>query len=99
MFSPNAMEEFLISSGLPADHLEPQGSHPETDPFFSSQRLAFIHYGAEIHRNGKLAFLRDYPLALEHMRVCYESKDRGQLWALPEVFGRDGYSGDRRQIA
>lgn len=65
----------LISSGLPADHLEPQGSHPETDPLFSSQATTFVHYGPELHRVEKLEYLANHPNASANLRVCYESRD------------------------
>ncbi|MGA9190322.1 MAG: hypothetical protein WBZ24_01195, partial [Anaerolineales bacterium] len=69
--------QLVISSGLPATHLRPHASHPETDPLFSSAWTQFIHYRVEDDRIPKLEFLRDIPLALKNLRVCYESDTGG----------------------
>lgn len=73
----NRYRRLLISSGLPAEILRPHGSHPETDPLLSANSTHVIHYGAKTDRIPKLTFLRDFPLALETMRVCSESDDGG----------------------
>jgi len=65
--------QLVISSGLPATHLRPHASHPETDPLFSSSWTNFRHYAVETDRIPKLEFLRAHPLTLQNLRVCYES--------------------------
>jgi hypothetical protein len=53
--------------------IPPLGSHPETDPFMSTSFTKFIHHGDWLGRMEKTAWLSGYPLALENLRVCWES--------------------------
>ncbi len=66
--------ELLISSTKPYGAGQPWGSHWETDPRYSSSRIAVRHVGAERHRNEKLAELVAEPLVREHVRVCWENR-------------------------
>jgi hypothetical protein len=62
---------------VPSSHtyrdLYPWGSNPLTDPLWGSEALEVIHDGAETTRVGKVEFLARHPVALEHLRVCWEN--------------------------
>ncbi len=53
--------------------LRPWGSHPHTDPLFSSSRLTIVHDAPEVRRLDKIAQLVHHPIALENLRVCWRS--------------------------
>jgi hypothetical protein len=63
----------LISSGLSPDHPVPHGSHPDTDRFFSTRKTTFHHYAPEMERIPKIQYLAGFPIALDNLRVCFES--------------------------
>ncbi len=48
------------------------GSHPATDPLWSSRAVTFDHWGADHSRTEKLRALARDPLARSHLRVCWE---------------------------
>jgi len=52
----------------------PWGSHPRTDPLFSSARLAIAHDGPEVRRLDKLAYVARDGAALANLRVCWRSR-------------------------
>lgn len=54
--------------------LRPWGSHPHTDPLFSSSRLAVVHDGPEVRRLDKLARIAGDPAVLADLRVCWRSR-------------------------
>ena len=61
----------LISSGWSYRDLHPWGSHPSTDPLWSTEYLTFIHYGNHVSRAEKIAeVIAEDELALRHLRVC-----------------------------
>lgn len=59
-----------IAATTTYDRLYPWGTHPVLDPLWSTERLAFVHDGCEIHVIDKTAFVARSPLALETLRVC-----------------------------
>ncbi len=63
----------LISSTWSGEALHPAGSHPETDPLFSTERTSFVHYGDWADRIPKTEYISQYQVALDHLRVCWES--------------------------
>jgi hypothetical protein len=63
----------IPSSGYPGKH-PPQGSHPETDPLFSTSRTSFIRDGSGTSRIEKTRFIAQYSIAMNNLRVCWESK-------------------------
>lgn len=65
--------QLLISSTWTAADLHPLGSHPASDPLYSTRRTRFIHYGDWADRIEKTEFIGQYPVALDHLRVCWES--------------------------
>jgi len=49
------------------------GSHPITDPLFSSSRLTLLHDGAAFMRVQKTEYVVRWRVALQHLRVCWKS--------------------------
>jgi hypothetical protein len=64
-----------IASSYPYSELRPWGSHPNLDPLWSSERLDFVHDGAERSRPEKLARIASSPVALRALRVCWMQRD------------------------
>lgn len=67
-------ERLLLSSTWTAAHQRPLGSHPATDPLFSTGRTELVHYGDWIARPYKLEFISQFPGYLQNLRVCWESE-------------------------
>ena len=53
--------------------LLPWGSHPLTDPLWSSERTKIVHDGA-VRRSQKLRQIGQHPEALRLLRVCWQNK-------------------------
>jgi hypothetical protein len=51
--------------------LFPWGSHPLTDPYWSTEATEIVHDGAEARRSEKLEWLGAFPDALQILRVCW----------------------------
>ncbi len=66
------VDRIYIPSSFAEADLMPWASHPQTDPLFSDERLQVIHDGCEAGRIDKVAALAVDPLALAHLRVCWE---------------------------
>ena len=67
--------EMRIAASYTYNQLHPWGSHPLTDPLWSTESLAFIHDGADADRLGKVRFIARSPIVLETLRVCWERTD------------------------
>ena len=63
----------LLGSSAGYGDLRFWGSHPLTDPMFSSSRLAFLHDGAAFMRVQKTEYVVRSPIAMQHLRVCWKS--------------------------
>jgi hypothetical protein len=61
----------LIASSAPYGQLEPYGSHPITDPLFTTSRTRVIHDGADTDRPEKITYIGSHPAVLQHLRVCW----------------------------
>ncbi len=66
------LDRIYIPSSFAEADLMPWASHPQTDPLFSDERLEVIHDGCEAGRIDKVEALAADPLALAHLRVCWE---------------------------
>lgn len=66
--------EVRLPAALHYGRLAPNGTHPVTDPLFSSGRLLLASDGSHARRTDKTAFLARHPLALRHLRVCFRSE-------------------------
>jgi hypothetical protein len=67
----------LISASFESERHGAWGSHWELDPLWSSSSLAVRHVGADLNRLRKVEMLCDEPLALSHLRVCWEGRQAG----------------------
>lgn len=64
-----------ISAGLPKLEMTPRGSHPLTDPLWSTESTRIIHSGADKTRLEKvISQIAGSDVALEHLRVCWENR-------------------------
>lgn len=57
-----------------ADATFPWGSHPLTDPMWSTDRVQIVHHGAATTRFEKIGALVDNPAAQQNLRVCWENR-------------------------
>lgn len=71
-------EQRLATAIIPASFtwntLFPWGSHPELDPLWSTEALRLDHDGCEATRVEKVAAIAEFPLAMKHLRVCYDNR-------------------------
>ncbi len=67
------LDRLYIPSSLDYKMLTPWGSHPDTDPLFSDERLEIIHDGCETSRFQKTKMIAKSNLALNHLRVCWDN--------------------------
>jgi hypothetical protein len=65
--------KLLISSTWDTPRLHPNGSHPVTDPLFSTSCTEFVHHGAWASRLEKTRVVASDLVARRHLRVCWES--------------------------
>ena len=61
-----------ISSAYAYSQLVPLGSHPLTDPLWSTEGVEIVHEGAEARRVDKVVRIARDPLALANLQVCAE---------------------------
>lgn len=73
----NRWKTVLLSSWFCHEDSGPWGSTAITDPLLSSACTRTRPYGAGHDRLEKLAFLADFPLALETLHVCWEERSEG----------------------
>ncbi|HUF30568.1 MAG TPA: hypothetical protein VMM77_07860 [Gemmatimonadaceae bacterium] len=67
----------IIASSAGYRDLRFWGSHPLTDPMFTSSRTTVVHDGAAFMRVEKTEYVARSPLAMRHLRVCYLAEDGG----------------------
>ncbi|MCP5382815.1 MAG: hypothetical protein H6912_10670 [Kordiimonadaceae bacterium] len=75
LFENHFSEVFIPSSMGDFKDLYCWGSHPLTDPLFSTSRTSIITDGDGLSRLDKIKFLTDYDYALNHLHVCIRGKD------------------------
>jgi hypothetical protein len=69
------LRRLYIPASYPYADLFPWGSHPRTDPLWSTESLEIIHDGCEATRVEKvLAYVSKSQVALDNLRVCWESQ-------------------------
>lgn len=68
------LSKIFVASGMFYADLEPHGSHPLTDPLWSSASLAVEHDGADARRIEKLRSIAGFEPALKILRVCWQDK-------------------------
>lgn len=67
--------EMIIGATHAFADLFPYGSHPMTDPLLSSSGLRLVHHGCEADRVEKTRTCAASPVAMRHLRVCWENRD------------------------
>ena len=68
------LRQTLIASGDYYADLVPYGSHPLTDPLWSSSSLEIVHDGSGTQRIEKLRRIAEFSPALQVLRVCWQDK-------------------------
>jgi hypothetical protein len=61
----------LIASCWGYKDLRPWGSHPLTDPLFSTSQLRLVYHGAAFDRVQKTEFIARFDVAMRALRVCW----------------------------
>ena len=59
-----------IAAARTYDTLRPYGVHPDLDPYWGKNGLEYIHDGLETFRTQKVAFISQYDVVLESLRIC-----------------------------
>ena len=67
--------EYWIAGSNSWENLRPYGSHPITDPLWSSGSVTIRHHGAEARRIDKLRKVANQPDLLAELRVCFQGRD------------------------
>ena len=65
------LDRIYIPSSFAREYMRPWGTHPQTDPLFSDERLTVVH-GDAILRMEKLREIAQDDLAMRYLRVCHE---------------------------
>ncbi len=69
-----AVGTLIIPSSYGLSNIIPWGSHPTTDPLWSTSRVEIVHDDARPTRQDKIRRIVDDPLAWRHLRVCWENR-------------------------
>jgi len=64
--------DYQIAASNSWENLRPYGSHPLTDPLWSSANVRIGHHGAELRRIDKIGYLGGVPDLIERIRVCFQ---------------------------
>ncbi|MEO5988582.1 MAG: hypothetical protein ABIU54_14615 [Candidatus Eisenbacteria bacterium] len=67
------IHSLLIPSSYRTTLLRPWGSHPATDPLWSTSRMSILHDDTANGREQKLRLIVDEPLVWKHLRVCWRN--------------------------
>jgi len=70
MFSRRFHKGYIASSYDAAFTGKPWGSHPQLDAYYSSAHFQMENSGTEMTRLRKVEVVADWPVALQHIRVC-----------------------------
>ena len=64
----------IIPPSYASTRLRPWGSHPETDPLFSTARCRLLHHSTHLGRLGRIQAIAQDNLVQQHLRVCFANK-------------------------
>jgi CelD/BcsL family acetyltransferase involved in cellulose biosynthesis len=67
--------EYHVAASNSWENLRPYGSHPVTDPLWSSAATVFRHHGTELRRIEKARHLGNVPDLLDELRVCFQGTE------------------------
>lgn len=68
------IDRLIISASYPQTNLQPWGSSPLLDPFWSDDKLKIDHLGADLRRSTKLRQHGSHPLIQEHLAICWSGR-------------------------
>lgn len=71
----NAIDRMLIPATATYRRLSPCGSHPMTDPLWSTDLVSIEHDGIEASRTQKAVRLSNHAAAMKYLRVCWRNPD------------------------
>lgn len=67
-------EKYIIPASHSYRDLKPWGTHPLTDPLWSTERTQVVHDGLDTYRTEKLEEIAARPELLPHLQVCWHSQ-------------------------
>ena len=70
-----SFDRVYIPSSFTYNQLFPHGTHPLTDPLWSTAAVAVRMHGADTTRLQKVARIATSPVAMRTLRVCWENRD------------------------
>ena len=70
----HVLGELIIPSSYSIPQIAPWGSHPLTDPLFTTERVRVTHDSCRPTRMDKVAALARCPLAMRTLRVCWRNE-------------------------
>ena len=70
-------DELIISHSDTGRYKDPWGSHQLTDPLHATADTRILQFGIEYDRLQETAYIAQFPLALESLRVCWLSDSGG----------------------
>ena len=71
----NHFHEFLIPASYDYSCLDPWGSHPLSDPLYSTVHTKIVHEGVAYTRTEKIEYLSNDKKALGALHVCYRGTE------------------------
>jgi hypothetical protein len=71
LFLERRYRRLLLPASVSFRSTAPWGTHPLVDPLMSTGRMAIRDDGALLDRLGKCRVLPRWPLAMQHLRVCW----------------------------
>ena len=66
-------KRLYIASSHTYNELFPNGSHPLTDPMWSTESTTIVHHGSAARRSDKMKELCRHPVILDNLKVCWAS--------------------------
>jgi len=69
------LRRIYVASSFHEDRLFPYGSHPDIDPLWSTEDVDIVHDGCDATRIEKIRALVDEPVAMDHLRVCWQNPE------------------------
>ena len=69
------LPRIFVSSSNSYDALHPLGSHPLSDPMWSTEDTTVIHTGCDKRRHEKLEEIAKHDAILQRIRVCWHDSD------------------------
>jgi CelD/BcsL family acetyltransferase involved in cellulose biosynthesis len=69
------LAEYHVAASNSWENLRPYGSHPVTDPLWSSGVTTLHHHGTDLRRIDKARYLGAVPDLLDELRVCFQGTD------------------------